>query len=181
MSHRQNPGLDIRHTDPEDTLDWVYHEVHQERIRAHLKHDDQDPAVSGFTGSVSMERQDFDHPLWGYVLGEEKGEVDRAVIDGRILFGITHRTAHGITQLRRELVQVAAMAVAWIAAIDDDDREEMSVRCGVRDLARLDPPRCTLPQGHPGRHAEWRSQGEHRPPVLQAEWSGDPSPGALPS
>jgi hypothetical protein len=51
------------------------------------------------------------------VLGEEFGEVARALLEGE-----------GDAHLRAELVQVAAVAVAWIEAID------------ARDLATGSPP-----------------------------------------
>lgn len=50
------------------------------------------------------------------VLGEEYGEVCRAVLER----GYTDGQADGIgdPELRAELVQVAAVAVAWVEAID---------------------------------------------------------------
>lgn len=47
------------------------------------------------------------------VLGEEMGEVCRAVLEEGRLANDLHGKA-----LRQELVQVAAVAVAWIEAID---------------------------------------------------------------
>lgn len=84
-----------------------YSDIHRERMRAHLKHKDKPGG--------SMEMHDFDDPDWFSVLTEEVGEVARVINDYR----------HGLltddqrmAELRSELVQVAAMAVAWIDAID---------------------------------------------------------------
>jgi hypothetical protein len=88
-------------------------------MRAHAKHDQGHPEKYGEDGGTSMERMDFDHPLWLAVLAEEFGEgVGRAIIEGRI-FVPEHRTPEGINNLRKELIQLAAMTVAWIEAIDD--------------------------------------------------------------
>jgi len=84
-----------------------YHEVHRERIRAHEKHKDKPGG--------SMEMKSFYSPDWMPVLVEEVGEVAKVLCDYR----------HGLltddamrTELREELVQVAAMTVAWIDAMD---------------------------------------------------------------
>jgi NTP pyrophosphatase (non-canonical NTP hydrolase) len=79
---------------------WApYSEVHRERIRAHAKH-----SASG----ESIEQLPADHPIWLAVLTEEVGEVANAIIE------------HDKTsaELRAELVQVAAVACAWIEALD---------------------------------------------------------------
>jgi hypothetical protein len=79
-----------------------YDEVHRERIRAHEKH--------GAKGN-SREQADWHDKEWLPILMEEVGEA-----------------AHCLTydanpvELREELVQVAAMAIAWIEAIDDANR-----------------------------------------------------------
>lgn len=84
-----------------------YHDVHRERIRAHEKHRDK-PG-----GSMEMKRHDS--PDWLPVLVEEVGEVSRVLCDYRHgLLDSERRDA----ELRAELVQVAAMAVAWLEAID---------------------------------------------------------------
>lgn len=96
-----------------------YADIHEERIRAHEKHDHGDPEKYGVDGGTSMERQEFDHPLWLAVLAEEFGEgVGRAIIEGRI-FRPEFRTREGIEKLRAELVQLGAMTAAWIDAVDD--------------------------------------------------------------
>ncbi|MGN6484740.1 MAG: MazG-like family protein [Thermomicrobiales bacterium] len=53
--------------------------------------------------------QNHEDFVWGAILGEEVGEVSRAMLEDR--FG-----AGG--NLRDELVQVAAVAIAWIECID---------------------------------------------------------------
>ncbi|MGC4107907.1 MAG: hypothetical protein QM753_16410 [Thermomicrobiales bacterium] len=47
--------------------------------------------------------------VWGAILGEEVGEVSRAILDDRAGKG---------GNLRDELLQVAAVAVAWVECID---------------------------------------------------------------
>lgn len=81
-----------------------YDEVHRERMRAHAKHD-----VNGH----SMERRDWRDAVWLPVLTEEVGEVARVLCEGEDGLTPEHK-AH----LREELVQVAAMTIAWIDAID---------------------------------------------------------------
>lgn len=76
-----------------------YSDVHYERIRAHLKH--------GANGN-SREDATWDNAEWLPILIEEAGEVAHC---------LTYDA--DITELRKELVQVAAMAIAWIEAIDD--------------------------------------------------------------
>lgn len=98
-----------------------YEDVHHERVRAHAKHDQGEPGKYGSDGGTSMERMPFDHPLWLAVLAEEFGEgVGRAIIEGRIHVP-EHRTTEGVANLRKELVQLAAMTCAWIDAIDLDE------------------------------------------------------------
>lgn len=81
-----------------------YADIHRERIRAHAKHD-------GDNGG-SMERRTYADSIWLPVLTEEVGEVARLICDGAIEGGLDR------VKLREELVQVAAMAVAWIEAVD---------------------------------------------------------------
>lgn len=83
-----------------------YHDVHSERVRAHLKHNER---------GGSMERKPWDHHAWLPVLTEEVGEVARVLCEDEL--GNEPDTA---ARLREELVQVAAMACAWIDAIDDE-------------------------------------------------------------
>lgn len=91
-----------------------YSDMHRERIRAHAKHDERDG---------SMERKPFDHPIWLPVLTEELGEVARVLCDNEL--GALGEDVK--KRLREELVQVGAMAAAWIDAIDSD-REPGTVR-----------------------------------------------------
>lgn len=55
--------------------------------------------------------QDHNDYVWNAILGEEVGEVSQALIDHQFK-GAEFKDA------RAELVQVAAVAVAWIEAID---------------------------------------------------------------
>jgi hypothetical protein len=110
---------------PDRLGSWVgtvaYEDVHRERVRAHVKHDRGDVGKYGADDNTSMERMPFDHPLWLAVLAEEFGEgVGRAVIEGRVHVP-EHRTPEGVAKLREELVQLAAMTIAWIDAIDLDE------------------------------------------------------------
>lgn len=91
-----------------------YSAVHRERIRAHAKHDE---------GGGSMERKTWGDPAWLPVLVEEVGEVARALCEFRHLNKDTQQLKRA---LRSEVVQVAAMACAWLDALDtrevlDDD------------------------------------------------------------
>lgn len=84
----------------------VNDEIRAERIRAHQKHD---------TNGGSMERKRWADPVWLAVVGEEYGELCRAVCERALGNQDEHQTAD---HLREELVQVAAMVTAWIDAID---------------------------------------------------------------
>lgn len=83
---------------------WVWEEARQERIRAHRKH-----------GDTSMESQAPDAWRRYMILAEEVGEVAKEYNDadheGRPV---------DLAKLRKELIQVAAMAGAWAAAIHTD-------------------------------------------------------------
>jgi len=57
--------------------------------------------------------------IWCTVLGEEYGEVCRASVD--IVYGSDHKHATE-SDLRYELVQLAAVAVAFIECIDRGSR-----------------------------------------------------------
>jgi hypothetical protein len=81
---------------------WApYGDVHRERIRAHAKH--------GANGN-SRENASWDDSEWLAILVEEVGEVAHE---------LTYDATDRKTNLRKELVQVAAMACAWIDAIDN--------------------------------------------------------------
>jgi NTP pyrophosphatase (non-canonical NTP hydrolase) len=83
-------------------VSMVYDDVHKERERAHAKH--------GAKGH-SREAAAWTDREWLPILMEEVGEVaheltyDTVYVDARLA-------------LRKELVQVAAMACAWIDRID---------------------------------------------------------------
>ena len=53
--------------------------------------------------------RDLDNGTWGLILGEEVGESCEAALE------------NDMKHLRRELVQVAAVAVAWIEGLDRGD------------------------------------------------------------
>lgn len=72
-------------------------------------------------GDVILERsrqdqkwgqQDHPDPFWYVILGEEVGEV------GRAIFERARGSIDGYRELRDELIQVAAVAVAWVEALD---------------------------------------------------------------
>lgn len=74
----------------------IFQEIIDERIRQDRKWGDQS----------------YNSPMvWTAVLGEEFGEVAKAAIEYRF------RDA-SIDDLHKELIQVAAVAVAWVEAID---------------------------------------------------------------
>lgn len=54
--------------------------------------------------------QNQDDFVWGAILAEEVGEVNRAMLEARY--------GNGGGNLREELLQVAAVAVAWVECID---------------------------------------------------------------
>lgn len=76
----------------------VYDDIHKERLRAHNKHVNR---------GGSCELREWDDPEWLAILGEEFGEVCRAICD-----------REPIDHMRDELIQVAAMSAAWACAID---------------------------------------------------------------
>jgi len=86
----------------------IAQEVLEERIRAHRKH---------VANGGSMEEKEWEDDAWLPVLVEEVGEVARALCEHR------HLKFNDVVlkqELRAELIQVAAMTTAWIAAIDKD-------------------------------------------------------------
>jgi NTP pyrophosphatase (non-canonical NTP hydrolase) len=80
----------------------VGEQLRSERIRAHEKHRDH-----------SMESWPVLSPERYLVLAEEVGEVAKEFNDAKVEGRPIDADA-----LRKELVQVAAMAVAWVAALD---------------------------------------------------------------
>jgi hypothetical protein len=80
---------------------YPYSDIHLERVRAHAKHD---------AHGNSREKADYLDKEWLPILVEEVGEVAHE---------LTYDANFDCLKLRVELVQVAAMAVAWIVAIDD--------------------------------------------------------------
>jgi len=99
---------------PVDDLSEQAREVHNERVRAHIKHD-----VHGW----SMERKEFDSPKWLPVVVEEVGEVAKIINEEADLAVTDPPAANRVrfkNDLREELIQVMAMCSAWIDAIDMD-------------------------------------------------------------
>lgn len=82
-----------------------YSGMHRERIRAHAKHEPK---------GGSMERRAWDSDWWLPVLGEEFGEVFRAICEYN-LDNISRRELKD--KLREELIQVGAMTAAWLDAL----------------------------------------------------------------
>lgn len=69
-------------------------------------------------------RRDQSHPLWFTILGEEVGEVANAILEGK------HKG------LYKELIQVAAVAVAFAEALLPDGGIGVPVPV-------TDPPKCS--------------------------------------
>lgn len=88
-----------------------YSEIHRERIRAHEKHKLRDG---------SMEQKPWNHYIWLPVLTEEVGEAARVLCDYELGEPAIHHKAVR-AELRKELIQVAAMACAWIESIDKEE------------------------------------------------------------
>ena len=61
-------------------------------------------------GARSIENRPSDYPGWLSTLGEEYGEVCRAIQDSNL------------ENLRAELIDVAAVALMWIDSIDREGR-----------------------------------------------------------
>jgi NTP pyrophosphatase (non-canonical NTP hydrolase) len=81
----------------------IYAAIDAERVRQAEKWGPPHPWGQGDCSSLLV-----DETVKVAVLAEECGEVARAVLDAR----------HG--DMRRELVQVAAVAVAWLEAFDEE-------------------------------------------------------------
>lgn len=120
-----------------------YSDVHRERIRAHEKHDDN---------GDSMERKSWDQfDVWLSVIGEEWGEVNKVLCDHRHLgsYGSYADMAH---ELREELIQTAAMVLAWVDAIDEE-------RCSAESTAGFfkdhEIDHCSRHPGHAPPHTGW--------------------------
>lgn len=98
-------------------INSLYSEIHNERVRAHMKH-----APNG----GSMEDKNWDSQRWLPVLMEEMGEVARVICEKNLGkygdWGVEQHKA--VTKdLREELIQLAAMATAWVASIDETGPE----------------------------------------------------------
>jgi len=84
----------------------VYVDIADERRRAHLKH---------WTHGGSVEVKYYQDFSWLPILIEEVGEVANEI--NEYSFGVVNEERYR-RQLRAELIQVAAMATAWVEAID---------------------------------------------------------------
>lgn len=80
-------------------------EVLAERLRAHIKHQ-----------ANSAEEQSWTSPNFLTILLEEVGELAKAINEYRVITNQPHKLGR---ELRAELIQVSAMAQAWIVAIDE--------------------------------------------------------------
>lgn len=76
----------------------IYQRVHQERVRSIEKH-----------GSNAQDNLAWHDPKCFYNLVEEVGEVANA---------LTYDSSKGLSELQKELIQVAAMAIAWADTLD---------------------------------------------------------------
>lgn len=126
-----------------------YSDIHLERVRAHEKHDES---------GDSMERK---HPLdssWMTVLAEEVGEVAMAINDHRHAGEFADPVA-ALHEMRTELVQVAAMAVAWIDAIDltycQATTETTQDTHDADGIVESYVANCMNHLGHDGEHIDW--------------------------
>ncbi len=86
-------------------MENVLNDIREERARQDAKWGDQ----SGHSDYV-----------WNAILGEEAGEVAKAVLEHEIAYAMLEdiRDELVLGDIRDELVQVAAVAVAWIEALD---------------------------------------------------------------
>ena len=92
----------------------VYDDILEERIRQHRKHGDQAHLPDG-TGGLLRQIES----------SNRQGECDRATARGTVTFALilAEEVAEALAEtdpakLRAELVQVAAVAVQWVEAID---------------------------------------------------------------
>lgn len=83
--------------------------IQGERIAAHAKH--------GGSPVGSLEMKHWRDPAWLPVIVEELGEAAREIND--LALG-KHSELWARMRLRGELIQVAAMVVAWLASLDED-------------------------------------------------------------
>lgn len=134
--------------------DWT--EIEQARAKAHAKH-----------GENSIEGITADDPRWLSILTEEGGETSEAALLAwnALLQARIGRVAHEQTydatgDLRGELVDVLAVASAWLDALDagaEPARVPVAADvCGVEWMMPgshvSDPCVCTRPPGHEADH-----------------------------
>lgn len=94
-------------------VDTVYREVDDERARAHAKHGRNDNSREN---APALDRE------WLPILMEELGEVAHELTYDSHPSELLKRgeVLRNLSSVRKELIQVAAMACAWIDAIDRD-------------------------------------------------------------
>lgn len=89
-------------------------------------------AAGGALEAVAKERerqdakwgiQDHAHEVWLAILGEEYGELARAILETRFDNGLEAKARGGIANIRKEAVQVAAVAVAMVECLDRVSKE----------------------------------------------------------
>lgn len=90
----------------------LYTDVHNERLRAHAKH--------GAQGN-SREDASWTNAEWLPILMEELGEVAH-LLTYDAFYDQESSKIDRVVELRKELIQVAAMACAWIDSIDKEGR-----------------------------------------------------------
>jgi NTP pyrophosphatase (non-canonical NTP hydrolase) len=86
---------------PDGSIQEICWDIYEERLRQDKKWGDQ----SGNKDSV-----------WSTVLTEEVGEAAQEVL--RYEYGTDINKSIALSNLRAELIQVAAVAVAWVEALD---------------------------------------------------------------
>jgi hypothetical protein len=95
----------------------VSREILLARERAHLKH-----------GANSIEAIPADDPRWLSILVEELGEVAHE---------LTYDSGGSPQTVRRELIDLAAVATAWIEAIDQEAESQQVERSSARGGVEL--------------------------------------------
>lgn len=66
--------------------------------------------------------QNHDFPVWATILGEEVGEVNKAIYERHV--AVDFEKNDKITELKNELVQVAAVSVQMLEYIERNQENE---------------------------------------------------------
>lgn len=94
-------------------------------------------AAGGALEAVAKERerqdarwgvQDHAHEVWLAILGEEYGELARAILETRFDNGPEAKARGGIENIRKEAVQIAAVAVAMVECLDRQKKQRPPAR-----------------------------------------------------